>query len=199
MKRAGLLKFEEHIERFSNTHYPPPSPSSSKPPSKWIIFRLILAPILSDFKNEVRLACLVLCRKSMVFKPGTALHSSFAQYCLTQVLEAHFLLIAFRRVSTPSMLALGKNNLIPQVVASWYDKVKVYGLQNADNRFNDPSLETFANVRTRFPARVNRIDDKNSVPMLTHPPHPIGHPFDGKNTPSHPLSSCIAILAAPSS
>ncbi|EYC37208.1 hypothetical protein Y032_0815g2497 [Ancylostoma ceylanicum] len=48
-------------------------------------------------------------------------------------------------VSTRSMVALNKNDLIPQVVSSWYRPVMVYGL-NANTKFDDPRLESFANI-----------------------------------------------------
>ncbi|KAL6732068.1 hypothetical protein Aduo_002868 [Ancylostoma duodenale] len=43
------------------------------------------------------------------------------------------------------ILALGRNALIPHVVSSWYKPVMVYGL-NANNKFDDPRLEEFANI-----------------------------------------------------
>ncbi|RCN47661.1 SCP-like protein [Ancylostoma caninum] len=48
-------------------------------------------------------------------------------------------------VYEPRMLALGRNTLIPHVVSSWYSPVMIYG-QNANNKFDDPRLEEFANI-----------------------------------------------------
>ncbi|EYC32516.1 hypothetical protein Y032_0003g1624 [Ancylostoma ceylanicum] len=48
--------------------------------------------------------------------------------------------------TTPSVLALPKNDLLQDAVKQWYLPVIYYGLRDPDNKFTDQRLYTFANL-----------------------------------------------------